>query len=159
MTTSSTDRIERKILLRAPRARVWRALTDPVEFGTWFGVKVEGTFAPGARVTGTITHKGYEHLRWDITIERMEPERVFAWRWHPYAIEPGVDYSSETPTLVVFELEEVEGGTQLTVVESGFDRVPLARRAQAYRMNGEGWTWQMQSIERHLASSTSASSA
>jgi uncharacterized protein YndB with AHSA1/START domain len=154
MTASSTDRIERKILLRAPRARVWRALTDTVEFGTWFGVKVEGTFAPGARVTGTITHKGYEHLRWDITIERMEPERVFAWRWHPYAIEPGVDYSSETPTLVVFELEEVEGGTQLTVVESGFDRVPLARRAQAYRMNGEGWTWQMQSIERHLASST-----
>ena len=154
MTTSSTDRIERRILLRAPRSRVWRALTDPVEFGTWFGVKVEGTFAPGARVTGTITHKGYEHIRWDITIERMEPERLFAWRWHPYAIEPGVDYSSETPTLVVFELEEVEGGTQLGVVESGFDRVPLARRAQAYRMNGEGWTWQMQSIERHLASST-----
>jgi len=150
MTTSSTDRIERRILLRAPRSRVWRALTDPVEFGTWFGVKVEGTFAPGARVTGTITHKGYEHIRWDITIERMEPERLFAWRWHPYAIEPGVDYSSETPTLVVFELEEVEGGTQLGVVESGFDRVPLARRAQAYRMNGEGWTWQMQSIERHL---------
>jgi len=150
MTTSSTDRIERRILLRAPRSRVWRALTDPVEFGTWFGVKVEGTFAPGARVTGTITHKGYEHIRWDITIERMEPERLFAWRWHPCAIEPGVDYSSETPTLVVFELEEVEGGTQLGVVESGFDRVPLARRAQAYRMNGEGWTWQMQSIERHL---------
>ena len=150
MTTSSTDRIERRILLRAPRSRVWRALTDPVEFGTWFGVKVEGTFAPGARVTGTITHEGYEHIRWDITIERMEPERLFAWRWHPCAIEPGVDYSSETPTLVVFELEEVEGGTQLGVVESGFDRVPLARRAQAYRMNGEGWTWQMQSIERHL---------
>jgi len=150
MTTSSTDRIERRILLRAPRSRVWRALTDPVEFGTWFGVKVEGTFAPGAPVTGTITHKGYEHIRWDITIERMEPERLFAWRWHPCAIEPGVDYSSETPTLVVFELEEVEGGTQLGVVESGFDRVPLARRAQAYRMNGEGWTWQMQSIERHL---------
>jgi uncharacterized protein YndB with AHSA1/START domain len=154
MTTSSTDRIERKILLRAPRARVWRALTDPVEFGTWFGVKVEGTFAPGARVTGAITHKGYEHVTWDITIERMEPERLFSWRWHPYAVEPGVDYASETPTLVVFELAEAEGGTLLTVVESGFDRVPLARRAQAYRMNGEGWTWQMQSIERYVASST-----
>ena len=154
MTTSSTDRIERKILLRAPRARVWRALTDPVEFGTWFGVKVEGTFTPGARVTGAITHKGYEHVKWDITIERMEPERLFSWRWHPHAVEPGVDYASETPTLVVFELAEAAGGTMLTVVESGFDRVPLARRAQAYRMNGEGWTWQIQSIERYLYSST-----
>jgi uncharacterized protein YndB with AHSA1/START domain len=153
MTMSSTDRIERKILLRAPRSRVWRALTDPVEFGTWFGVKVEGTFAPGAQVTGTITHKGYEHIRWDITVERMEPERLFSWRWHPYAIEAGVDYSAEPPTLVAFELVEVEGGTQLTVVESGFDRVPLARRAQAYRMNGEGWAVQMQAIERHLAPS------
>ena len=151
MSPTSTDRIERKILLRAPRSRVWRALTTPVEFGTWFGVKVEGTFAPGARVRGAITHKGYEHVTWDITIERMEPERVFSWRWHPHAVEAGVDYSAESPTLVVFELEDAAGGTMLTVVESGFDQVPVARRAQAYRMNGEGWTYQMQAIERYVA--------
>jgi uncharacterized protein YndB with AHSA1/START domain len=151
MSSSSTDRIERKILLRAPRSRVWRALTNPVEFGTWFGVKVEGAFAPGARVRGAITHKGYEHVTWDITIERMEPERVFSWRWHPHAVEPGVDYAAEPTTLVVFELEDAAGGTQLTVVESGFDQVPLARRAQAYRMNGEGWTYQVQAIEVYVA--------
>ena len=151
MSSSSTDRIERKILLRAPRSRVWRALTNPVEFGTWFGVKVEGTFAPGARVRGAITHKGYEHVTWDITIERMEPERLFSWRWHPHAVEPGVDYAAEPTTLVVFELEDAAGGTQLTVVEAGFDQVPLARRAQAYRMNGEGWTYQVQSIEAYVA--------
>ena len=151
MSSTSTDRIERKVLLRAPRSRVWRALTNPVEFGTWFGVKVEGTFAPGARVRGAITHKGYEHVTWDITIERMEPERVFSWRWHPHAVEPGVDYAAEPTTLVVFELEDTAGGTQLTVVESGFDQVPLARRAQAYRMNGEGWTYQVQAIEAYVA--------
>jgi len=151
MRPTSTDRIERRILLRVPRSRVWRALTNPVEFGTWFGVKVEGTFAPGARVRGAITHKGYEHVTWDITIERMEPERVFSWRWHPHAVEAGVDYSTEPTTLVVFELEDTAGGTMLTVVESGFDQVPLARRAQAYRMNGEGWTYQMQAIEGYVA--------
>ena len=148
--SSSTDRIERTLVVRAPRSRVWRALTDPKEFGTWFGVKVEGAFAPGARVRGTITHKGYEHVTWDITIERMEPERLFSWRWHPAAIEPGVDYSAEPTTLVVFELTDVPDGTRLTVTESGFDDVPLARRAQAYRMNGDGWTWQMKSIEDYL---------
>jgi uncharacterized protein YndB with AHSA1/START domain len=151
MSPTSTDRIERKILLRVPRSRVWRALTTPEEFGTWFGVKVAGAFASGARVRGAITHKGYEHLTWNIAIERMEPERVFSWRWHPYAVEPGVDYSTEPTTLVVFELEDAAGGTMLTVVESGFDQVPLARRAQAYRMNGEGWTYQMQAIEGYVA--------
>jgi uncharacterized protein YndB with AHSA1/START domain len=150
MNRSDTDRIERQVLLRAPRSRVWRALTDPREFGTWFGVKVDSAFAPGARVRGQITHKGYEHVTWDITIDRMEPERLFSWRWHPHAVEPGVDYSAEPATLVVFELEEVAGGTMLRVVESGFDDVPLARRAQAYRMNGEGWTYPMGAIERHV---------
>ena len=148
--SSTTDRIERTIVVRAPRSRVWRALTDAREFGNWFGVKVEGTFAPGARVRGAITHKGHEHVTWDITIERMEPERVFSWRWHPAAVEPNVDYSTEPTTLVVFELKDVADGTQLTVTESGFDDVPLARRAQAYRMNGEGWTWQMKSIETYV---------
>ena len=151
MSPSPTDRIERMVVVRAPRSRVWRALTDPAEFGAWFGVKVEGAFAPGARVRGAIIHPGYEHLTWEITIERMEPERLFSWRWHPYAVEPGVDYSDETPTLVVFELQDVPEGTRLTVVESGFDQVPLARRAQAYRMNEQGWTHQVQAIARYVA--------
>src|SRR5262245_5622034 len=151
---STTDRIEKQVLLRAPRARVWRALTDAQEFGSWFGVKFEGvTFKPGARARGQVTHSGYEHLTWDVTIERMETERLFSWRWHPYAVEPGVDYSQEPTTLVVFELEEVADGTLLKVVESGFDRVPAARRAQAYRMNDQGWAWQMESIGRHVAKS------
>src|SRR5215510_13671390 len=148
MSVSVTDRIERSITVRAPRSRVWRALTDPAEFGAWFGVKVEGAFAPGARVSGAITHPGYEHLTWNITIERMEPERLFSWRWHPAAVEAGVDYSTEPTTLVVFELADAPGGTRLTVTESGFDQVPLARRAQAYKMNGDGWSYQMESIAR-----------
>jgi uncharacterized protein YndB with AHSA1/START domain len=147
---SATDRIERAIVLRAPRARVWRALTDAREFGRWFGVKVDGVFAPGARMRGALTHKGYDHVMWDITIDRMEPERLFSWRWHPAAVEPGVDYSREPTTLVVFQLDDVAEGTRLTVTESGFDDVPLARRAQAYRMNGEGWAWQMKSIESYV---------
>jgi uncharacterized protein YndB with AHSA1/START domain len=152
--SSATDAIQRTIVLRAPRSRVWRALTEAREFGTWFGVQVQGTFKPGARMRGNITHKGYEHVVWDITIDRMEPERLFSWRWHPAAVEPGVDYSPEPTTLVVFELEEVAEGTRLTVTESGFDDVPLARRAQAYRMNSDGWTWQMQSIETYVATGT-----
>jgi uncharacterized protein YndB with AHSA1/START domain len=147
---SSTDAIVRTITLRVPRSRVWRALTDARELGTWFGVNVEGQFTPGARMRGQITHEGYEHITWDITVDRMEPERLFSWRWHPYAVEPGVDYGAEPPTLVVFELADVPEGTRLTVTESGFDDVPLARRAQAYKMNGDGWTWQMQSIESYL---------
>lgn len=151
MNPSPTDRIERQIVLRVPRQRVWRALTDPAEFGSWFGVRMDGAFAPGAHVTGNVTHPGYEHVAWDITVERMEPERVLSWRWHPYAVERGVDYSKEPTTLVVFELADVPEGTRLTVVESGFDQVPLARRALAYRMNGDGWTEQMKNIERHVS--------
>lgn len=150
MSSASTDRIEKKILLRAPRSRVWRALTDAEEFGKWFGVKLIGTFTPGVRVRGKILHAGYEHVPFEITIDRMEPERLFSWRWHPNPIEPDVDYSIEPTTLVVFELEEVADGTMLTVVESGFDRIPLARREEAYRGNEEGWAWQIESIERHV---------
>lgn len=151
MSPSPTDRIERTIVIRAPRMRVWRALTDATEFGAWFGVKVEGKFAPGARLGGAVTSKGYEHVRLDLTVEKMEPKRLLSWRWHPYAVEAGVDYSKEKPTLVVFELADVPEGTRLTVVESGFDQVPLARRAIAYRMNGDGWTIQLQNIARHVA--------
>jgi uncharacterized protein YndB with AHSA1/START domain len=148
---SDTDRIEKQILLRAPRSRVWRALTEAKEFGLWFGADLDEPLAPGARVRGRITHPGYEHVKFEITIERMEPKRLFSLRWHPAAVEVGVDYSSEPTTQVVFELTETTGGTMLTVTESGFDRLPPARRAQAYRLNDEGWAEQMKSIERHLA--------
>ena len=153
MEATHTDRIERQILLRAPRDRVWRALTDPAEFGSWFGVRIDGAFAPGTHARGTITHPGYEHLKWEITVVRMEPELVFSWRWHPYAIDPDFDYSNEPTTLVVFELYEAAGGTRLDLVESGFDRIPIARREEAHRMNSEGWTQQMKAIEKHLAKS------
>jgi len=153
MSVTSTDRIEKSVVLRAPRARVWEALTDARAFGRWFGVELAGPFAPGARVTGRITHKGYEHLPFEITVERMEPERLLSWRWHPNAVDPGVDYSDEPTTLVVFELTDVAEGTQLDVVESGFDGVPLSRRATAYRGNDEGWAQQMVAIERYLSGS------
>jgi uncharacterized protein YndB with AHSA1/START domain len=150
MAESGTDRIEKHVVLLAPRARVWRALTDWKEFGRWFGVDLAGPLSPGARVKGKITHPGYENLPFEITVERMEPERLFSYRWHPYAHDPEVDYSSEPTTLVVFELHESPEGTRLTVVESGFDRIPPGRRAEAYRMNDQGWAEQMKSIERHV---------
>ena len=150
MSTTTTDRIEKQIRLRHPRSKVWKALTDSQEFGQWFGARFQDPFRAGARVRGPITHKGYDHMTMDITIERMEPERLFAWRWHPGAAQPGEDFSTEPTTLVTFELEEVEGGTLLTVVESGFDQIPLERRARAFRDNEGGWTGQMKAIEAHL---------
>lgn len=153
MAESSTDRIEKRVVLRAPRSRVWRALTDSDEFGTWFGVRLQTPFAPGATVRGKITHPGYEHLTMELFVERIEPERYFSYRWHPAATDPQVDYSKEPTTLVEFRLEEAPEGTVLTIVESGFDRIPLARRAEAYRMNEGGWTQQVQSIERHVSPS------
>jgi uncharacterized protein YndB with AHSA1/START domain len=147
----STDRIEKSVFLRAPRSRVWRAIATPEEFGAWFGVQLEGAFTPGARVTGRITVRGYENLPMEITIERVEPESLFSYRWHPYAIDPKVDYSGEPTTLVEFRLEEAAGGTQLTVTESGFDRIPASRRAEAFRMNDQGWAGQLKNIERHVA--------
>ncbi len=148
---TTTDRIEKRIVLRAPRARVWRALADAAEFGSWFGVDFKGArFAPGATVRGNITYPGYEHLTMEIAIERMDADRLFSFRWHPYAVDPNVDYSKESTTLVVFELRDADEGTLLTVVESGFDRIPLARRAEAWRMNDQGWTEQVANIDRHV---------
>jgi uncharacterized protein YndB with AHSA1/START domain len=157
----STDCIQKEILLRAPAKRVWRALSDSAEFGGWFGVKFEGPFAPGAVVRGVVTptpvdleaanaQKKYEGLPFEITIEEMEPERRFSFRWHPFSVEPGVDYSAEPTTLVVFALEEVNNGVKLTVTESGFDRIPLARRAKAFKANEGGWTLVMKLIVQHL---------
>jgi uncharacterized protein YndB with AHSA1/START domain len=148
----TTDRIERKVLLKAPRARVWRALSDAEEFGNWFGVRFrDQTFSPGQRAHGQITYPGYEHLVFEIWIERMEPEKLLSWRWHPAAIEPNVDYSAEPTTLVVFELEDAKGGTLLSVVESGFDDIPPHRRLDAFRMNSGGWDEQMKNIGKHVA--------
>ena len=146
------DRIEKQVLLRAPRSRVWRALADRTEFGEWFGVRLPaGKFAPGEEVRGNITVKGYEHLLMTVVVDRVEPEKFLSFRWHPYAIDPKKDYSSEPMTLVAFTLSDAEGGTLLKVVESGFDKVPLARREEAWRMNDSGWAAQMKNIDRHVA--------
>jgi uncharacterized protein YndB with AHSA1/START domain len=151
---TSTDRIERTILLKAPRSRVWRALSNAAEFGAWFGVDFTGkAFAAGKPVQGKVTYPGYEHIVMEVQIERMEPERLLSWRWHPAAMDPAVDYSDEPTTLVEFELSEVEGGTVLTVVESGLDKIPLARRAAVFRLNSSGWDEQMRNIEKHVATS------
>jgi uncharacterized protein YndB with AHSA1/START domain len=147
----STDRIEKKIVLRAPRSRVWRAIANAGEFGTWFRMNLEGEFAEGATIRGRITHPGYEHVTLDMRVERIEPERYFSYRWHPYAIDPAVDYSAEPTTLVEFTLEDTQGGTALTIVESGFDRIPLARRAEAFRMNDQGWAGQIKNLERYVS--------
>lgn len=150
MSTTTTDRIEREILLRAPRARVWRALTDSKEFGAWFRAEFAGPFQPGAAVRARITYPGYEHLQMVVLVEAMEPERRFAFRWHPNAIDPDSDYSKEPTTLVEFTLEDVEGGTRLRLVESGFDAIPIERRAEALKSNEGGWTEQMKNIEAYL---------
>jgi uncharacterized protein YndB with AHSA1/START domain len=151
---TSTDRIERKILLKAPLSRVWRALSDAKEFGDWFGVDFKGkSFVAGQSVQGNVTYPGYEHVVMEVFIERVVPQRLLSWRWHPAAIDPAIDYSQEPTTLVVFEIEESDGGVLLSVVESGFDKIPPARRAAAFRMNTTGWGGQMKNIEKHVAAS------
>ena len=148
---NATDRIEKEIVLRAPQSRVWRALANAEEFGAWFGMKLEGDFAPGGRVRGQITLPVHGQVTIEIAIERMDPETRMAYRWHPYPVGRGVDYSSEPTTLVEFQLEEVAGGTRLTVIESGFDRIPQPRRAEAFRVNDAGWTEQLANIARYVA--------
>jgi uncharacterized protein YndB with AHSA1/START domain len=145
----STDRIQKTMILRAPRSKVWRALTDSAQFGEWFQARLESPFTPGRKVRGPMTYPGYEHLTFEVTVEQVEPERLFSWRWQPGG-DPDKD-PAEPTTLVVFELEEVPEGTRLTVTESGFDRIPLARRAKAYRENDQGWTGQMENIRKYLA--------
>ena len=147
----TTDRIEKHAVLRAPRARVWRALTTAAEFGAWFGVTLDGEFSPGAAITGKLTIPRYAHLTLELRIERIEPQHHFSYRWHPYAVDATKDYSAEPMTLVEFTLEDTEGGTALTVVESGFDRLPLERRAEAFRMNDGGWTGQIKNLEKHVS--------
>lgn len=147
---STTDRIEKKVELRAARSRVWRALASTEEFNAWFRVRLDGEFAEGKTLRGNLTHPGYEHVTMEMTIERIEPERYFAWRWHPYAIDPATDYSAEPTTLVEFTLEDSGGGTVLTIVESGFDRIPLDRRDEAFRMNDRGWDGQSRNLVAYV---------
>jgi uncharacterized protein YndB with AHSA1/START domain len=157
----SGDRIEKKILLHAPLKRVWTALADSTEFGTWFGMKFDGQFAPGALMRGVIVpakvnaevakaQQKYDGMPVEITIEKVEPERLFSFRWHPYAIERGVDYSAEPTTLIEFVLEEMKDGVMLTVTESGFDQIPLVRRVKAFTANEEGWGMVVKLLEEYL---------
>jgi uncharacterized protein YndB with AHSA1/START domain len=151
MTAVVADRIEKQVRLKAPRARVWRALTDAGEFGTLFGVTLEGPFVEGSSVRGRITNPRYAHVTLEVLVERIEPERYFSYRWHPYAIDNSVDYSQEPMTLVEFRLEDASDGTLLRITESGFDRIPLSRRGEAFRMNDGGWTAQARNIEQYVA--------
>jgi uncharacterized protein YndB with AHSA1/START domain len=152
---SSTDRIERELRLDSPRARVWRALTDHVEFGSWFGITFEHAFAPGETVVGRMTNPKYAHVPYEFIIDRIEPQQLFSFKWRPFALDPNVDYSGEPHTDIVFTLDEVDAGTpgagtMLRVVESGFDAIPASRRAVAFEMNGKGWTAQLANIKRYV---------
>jgi len=161
MNSSVTGRIEQSIDVKAPRSRVWRALVDPQEFTAWFGIAVDGPFAPGARLRGTLVgttvdaevaraQRAHEGVSFDLVIAQVEPERRFSFRWHPGAVDPAIDYAKEPMTLVEFELEEIPQGTRVTVTESGFDAVPLSRRAQAFDGNKEGWRIMMGVLGKHL---------
>jgi uncharacterized protein YndB with AHSA1/START domain len=158
----NTDRIEKQILLKAPLARAWRAISNAEEFGLWFGVRFDGPFAEGARLTGRIApttvdpevaklQQPHAGKAFEIVVDRIEPMRRFSFRWHPFAVEPDIDYSAEPMTLVTFTLAEETGGTRLTITEEGFDRIPLARRARAFTANDGGWTKQTTLIEKYLA--------
>lgn len=152
MYESITDRIERHILLKAPRSKAWRALSNAEEFGDWFGVALRGrTFAAGQRVQGQITYPGFEHVVFDVLIVHIVPEQLLSWYWHPYAVDPAIDYSREPTTLVEFEFKVVADGTLLSIVESGFDSVPPQRRLEAFRMNSGGWDEQLRNIKKHVA--------
>jgi uncharacterized protein YndB with AHSA1/START domain len=151
-TATNTDCIRKQALLHAPISRVWRAISNAQEFGNWFRVALEGELVEGAHVRGRITYPGYEHLTAELFIERVRPQSYFSFRWHPNAVDPKLDYSNEPTTLVEFELAEMPSGTQLTITESGFDRLPAGRRADAFRGNDEGWTAQLENVSKHVAS-------
>ena len=146
----TTDQIEKRIELKAPVSRVWRALTDYREFGEWFRVKLEGPFVVGQVSRGHILHPGYEHVKWEVVVQKIEPEKIFSFAWHPYAIDPNKDYSKEASTLVEFRLEKTATGTLLLLTESGFDKLPSDRRDEALRKNDGGWTAQMKNIENYV---------
>ena len=145
------NHIEKRIELKAPVSRVWRALTDYREFGEWFRVKLNGPFVAGQVSRGQVTYPGYEHVQWEAVVQKMEPERLFSFTWHPFSVDPKIDYSKETPTLVEFRLEKTASGTLLLLTESGFDKLPADRRLEAFQRNDGGWTQQMKNIEGYVA--------
>jgi uncharacterized protein YndB with AHSA1/START domain len=158
------DRIEMATQLKASRARVWRAISDPQELGAWFGLRADGPFTPGATVTATIApttvdaevakeQRPFEGMKFEMIIERVEPERLFSFRWHPFAVDRGVDYEKEPTTLVALALDDTRDGVTLTVTESGFERLPANRRAAAFAANQQGWAKQLELIQRYLARS------
>lgn len=150
-TTESHDRIEKTITIKAPQTRVWKAISDAKEFGSWFKMQVDGAFTPGAKLVGTLTENPpYKGLKFDLVVDKVEPESLLSYRWHPYSVDPEVDYSKEPMTLVEFRLATVEGGTRLTVTETGFDKIPAHRRAEALRMNDGGWAEQVQRVRRYV---------
>lgn len=149
--SSSTDRIERTITVPVSRSRLWRAITNVEEFNAWFGVALESPLVEHAVVSGNITIADYTHLRMTIHVDAVEPERRFAFRWHPNAIDQTVDYSREPMTLVTFTLDEVEAGTRLTIVESGFDALPASRRIAAFESNSAGWAAQLENIAAYVS--------
>jgi uncharacterized protein YndB with AHSA1/START domain len=142
--------IEKSIQLKAPVSRVWRALTDYKEFGEWFRVDLDGPFLAGQATRGQMTYPGYEHVKMRMDIQEIVPETLFSFKWHPYAIDPDKDYSEEELTLVTFRLDPAGEETLLTVTESGFEKVPADRRAEAFRMNEQGWTEQVENIRKHV---------
>jgi uncharacterized protein YndB with AHSA1/START domain len=143
--------IEKQVEIAAPVSRVWRALTDYRQFGEWFLVKMDGPFVAGKPVGGQITHPGYEHVRMEIVVKVIEPETLFSYTWHPYSVDPKVDYTKEASTLVEFRLQATAGGTLLTVTESGFEKIPSERRAEAFLRNDGGWKQQMKNIEAYVS--------
>jgi uncharacterized protein YndB with AHSA1/START domain len=166
-----TDRIEKKVTLRAPVSRVWKAIAEAKEFGQWFGVSLDGEFAAGKTLTGTwdarLDEAAIRRAQEDLglppskirmpdagavfcTVERVEPERYFSFRWVPYGVDAEADPQNEPTTLVEFSLEKAPEGTRLTIVESGFDRVPEKRRDRAFRMNTGGWSAQAENLRKHV---------
>lgn len=166
-----TNKIEKRVTLRAPVSRVWRAITDTREFGSWFGFQFEGDFAPGKAVRGRFQGQldeaaiierqkslGVRPSKLKLpapdatfcTVERIEPERYFSFRWIPYGIDAEIDPENEPTTLVEFQLEPVAEGTLLTIVESGFERVPAHRRERAFRMNEGGWAAQADNVKKYV---------
>lgn len=148
--TMTSDAIRQSTHVRAPIDRVWRAISDHREFGEWFRVALDQPFEAGRTSTGHITHPGYEHVKWNAEIVAIEPPSRLAFRWHPYAIDQSADFSNEPMTLVEFTLREKDGGTDIEVVESGFDAIPAHRRDEAFRMNSGGWEAQMKNIREYV---------
>ena len=161
------DRIEKRVVLRAPLARVWQAIANSQQFGTWFGIAFDGPFVAGAHLTGKITptrvdpevaalQQPHAGKTFGFHVEAIDPMRSIAFRWHPFAIDPAIDLTQEPTTLIIFELEETEGGTRLTISQSGFDRIPLERRAKAFAANDGGWAKQTMLLAKYLAAETAA---